>query len=193
MIFLAIDTSTDICSVSLFNNDDIRTLSKKNTKDHSQYLPIYTQQLISGLEDKIEYIALSVGPGSFTGLKIGSSFSKGLANSLNIPIIPIDNFDAFKMDIKSDSKYYTAIYSHRNYAFACLHSIDSKSDYKCLNISEFNEYPIYGYGFPDNLQVTYNELIPSSERIGIISKKKNKLNDIKSIDNINPLLISVEK
>ena len=76
-MFFSINTATDICSVSLFCNDKFKTLSKNRTRDHSQYLSVYTKELIKGIENKIEYIALSIGPGSFTGLKIGSSFSKG--------------------------------------------------------------------------------------------------------------------
>ncbi len=93
MNFLSIETSTDICSVSLFYNSKVKTLKKDGVKEHSKYLPIFTKRLISGIENEIKYIALSTGPGSFSGLKIGSSFSKGLANALNIPILPIETFD----------------------------------------------------------------------------------------------------
>ena len=192
MIFLSIDTSTDICSVSLYNNNKYKTLLKNNTREHSKYLPVFTQELINGIEDKIEYIALNIGPGSFTGLKIGSSFSKGLANALNIPIVPIDSFDAFKIDIKGINKYYTAIYSHRNYAFSCLHENLTRSKYVCGHIFDLDKYPIYGYGFPDELRISYTELKPSSEKIGSLSIDKISLYSKKSIDNINPLCISVE-
>ena len=156
MNFLSIETSTDICSVSLFYNSKVKTLKKNKVREHSKYLPIFTKQLINGIENKIKYIALSTGPGSFTGLKIGSSFSKGLANALSIPILPVDTFEGMKMSITDINKYYIAIYSHKNYAFSYLYNDKSKkSKYRCLDIDKLEKYTIYGYGFPDNINPIY--------------------------------------
>ena len=116
MNYLAIDTSTDICSVSLYNDSKYKTLVKKGIKDHSEYLPVFVKTLLKNNSIKIDFIALNIGPGSFTGLKVGSSFSKGLAMALNIPIVPVKSFDALSKGINLDS-YYIAIYSHRDFSF----------------------------------------------------------------------------
>ena len=115
MNHLAIDTSTNICSVSLYCNSKYNTLKKENISDHSEYLPIFVNKLLSN-DVKIDFIALNIGPGSFTGLKIGCSFAKGLAKALNIPIVPIATFEALKNEITS-SDYFLSIYSHRDFSF----------------------------------------------------------------------------
>ena len=116
MNYLAIDTSTNICSVSIFYDSKHNTLCKEGVKDHSEYLPIFVKKLLKDSSININFIALNIGPGSFTGLKIGSSFSKGLAKALNVPIVPVISFDALSRKINLDC-YYLAIYSHRDFAF----------------------------------------------------------------------------
>ena len=192
-MFLSINTATDICSVSFYDGKKFNTLSKYDTKEHSKYLPIFTKQLIGKNKDELKYIALCIGPGSFTGLKIGSSFAKGLARSLEIPIVPIDSFNAFKLDVNEDNKYYLAIYSHKNYAFSSLNNYTGKTDFKCIKINQMNNYPIYGYGFPKKLNINYNKLIPCSEKIGLLSMNITNIYKYEKNDEVNPIYLYVEK
>ena len=193
MIFLSINTATDICSVSVYNDNKFITLLEKNTKEHSKYLPLFTKELIAPYKNKLKYIALCIGPGSFTGLKIGSSFAKGLANSLNIPIIPINIFDSFRSEIKNINKYYLAVYSHQDYAFSCFNNDIKISESKCNKIENMNKYPIFGYGFPKKLKITYNEIRPCSEKTGILSLDKINEYSNSNINDINPIYLYVEK
>ncbi len=191
MTFLSINTSTDICSVSIYHNKTFKTMIEKNTREHSKYLPLFTQKLIKEAKGKLQYIALCIGPGSFTGLKIGSSFAKGLAASLDIPIVPIDNYETFKDDIKGVDKYYLSIYSHKDYAFTCFVDNEIFSEYKCIKINTIKDYPVFGYGFPKKINVKCNKLIPCSEKVGILSMSKIELYKNKKNDNINPIYLYV--
>mgnify|MGYP001311826429 CR=1 FL=1 len=191
MTFLSINTSTDICSVSIYHNNKFKTMVEKNTREHSKYLPLFTQKLIKEVESQLQYIALCIGPGSFTGLKIGSSFAKGLATSLDIPIVPIDNYETFKEQVQGVDKYYLAIYSHRDYAFTCFVNNETFSEYKCMKINTINDYPVFGYGFPEKINIKYNKLIPCSEKTGILSMSKIELYKNKNNDNINPIYLYV--
>jgi tRNA threonylcarbamoyl adenosine modification protein YeaZ len=188
MNYLAIDTSTDICSVSLFNNSKYNTLVKDGTKDHSEYLPVFAKKLLDDNSVNIKFIALNIGPGSFTGLKIGSSFSKGLAKALNIPIIPVSSFDALNRGINLDY-YYLAIYSHRDFAFYTYYKKGVKNKSKCDKISNFNEHKVFGYGFPNDLNIEYHEVKPCSEKVGLIGNEQYKLYKNKSINEINPIYL----
>ena len=187
MNYLAIDTSTNICSASLFQNGKYTTLKKKGAKNHSEYLPIFVEKLLKNIV-KLDFIALNIGPGSFTGLKIGSSFTKGLAKALNIPIIPVNNFEALKIGIDVDV-YYLAIYSHRDFAFYTMIKNGKLSDLKCNKIENFKTNKVFGYGFPKDLKVNYNEVIPCSEKIGIIGRKEYDKFKNKSINEINPIYL----
>ena len=192
MNFLSIETSTDICSVSLFENSKIKDKIEKKTKEHTNVLPISCSKLLDKIS--IDYIALSIGPGSFSGLKIGTSFSKGLANSLKIPIVAISTFDGMKYNISHSDNFYVFIYSHRNYIFTSLYTKDSEvSIPRCVEINKLDNCKLYGYGLPEDLKIEYTEVVPDSEKIGLLSLEKFKIFQNKDINNINPQYLMVEK
>lgn len=96
-IRLAIDTSTEACSVAIQTpNGQIIDASHTQSTHHAQaILPLIEQILQKAnltLTD-IQDIAVSVGPGSFTGVRAGIATAQGLAYGLNIPVIPIGTLD----------------------------------------------------------------------------------------------------
>ena len=195
MNYLAIDTSSNICSVTIAVNKEIRTLEENNVKEHSKFLPIFCKELLKDRIEQIEFIALSIGPGSYAGLKTSSSYAKGLAYSLKKPIIPVQTFDGMNHSIKSDQKYFIALYSHRDFAFFQLYnSKGSIGEKYCDKISNMKQYNIYGYGFNnENLKgMKYIEVIPCSKNIGMIADKKINNLSIPDINDINPILLSME-
>ena len=188
MNYLAIDTSTDICSVSIFCNSKCDTLVNEGTKDHSEYLPIFVKKLIKNNSININFIALNIGPGSFTGLKIGSSFSKGLAKALDVPIVPVNSFDILSRGINLNC-YYLAIYSHRDFAFYTYYKKGIENKLKCDKISNLNGDKVYGYGFPNELNVEYVEVKPCSKKVGLVGLEQYELYKNKSINEINPIYL----
>lgn len=98
MLLLAIDTTTRVCSVALGDSEKIWAEYLLNTENtHSQRLmPL----LISLLKDagvqksRLQGVAVSVGPGSFTGIRIGMATAKGLCQGLNIPVVGVMTLDA---------------------------------------------------------------------------------------------------
>ena len=188
MNYLAIDTSTDICSVSIFCNSKCDTLVNEGTKDHSEYLPIFVKKLLKNNSININFIALNIGPGSFTGLKIGSSFSKGLAKALDVPIVPVNSFDILSRGINLNC-YYLAIYSHRDFAFYTYYKKGIENKLKCDKISNLNGDKVYGYGFPNELNVEYVEVKPCSKKVGLVGLEQYELYKNKSINEINPIYL----
>lgn len=93
-LILCIETATPVCSVALSKNGEILSLketAKKNS--HSEVVTLFIDDLLR--ENKIQYtdlnaVAVSKGPGSYTGLRIGVSTSKGLCYALGIPLIAIN-------------------------------------------------------------------------------------------------------
>ena len=78
-----------------------KELSSEKINDTANSLPILSKQIINeallSFED-LNAICISAGPGSFTGLRIGMSYAKGIALALNIPIVPISTFDSLAHD-----------------------------------------------------------------------------------------------
>lgn len=96
-IILSLETSTSVCSVAIHEKGQLRALQEVNEPGaHAGKL----MDLITGcLEDSVlqienlEAIAVSSGPGSYTGLRIGISAAKGLAFARNVPIIGVSSME----------------------------------------------------------------------------------------------------
>ncbi len=94
MNILCIETSTSCCSAAI-SIDGVAVASKENLAgaNHASELPIFVEQLLAEARVNqwhIDAVALSQGPGSYTGLRIGTSIAKGLCYGKNIPLIPVD-------------------------------------------------------------------------------------------------------
>ena len=118
---LAIETSSDICGISFIENGTfIDSVDEEKSKQHAEVLP----QLYKKLQSKtnfslsnIDALAVSIGPGSFTGLRIGLSFTKGLAFSKNLPIIPISTMMALAYNSRKFLPTFGIIHSHAKRVF----------------------------------------------------------------------------
>lgn len=98
-LILLIETATERCSCALANEQGIVSYAESNEPNsHSAKLSL----LIDGLFTQNQYsysdlsaIAVSIGPGSYTGLRIGVSTAKGLAYALDIPVIALKTCEIF--------------------------------------------------------------------------------------------------
>ncbi|HTR81268.1 MAG TPA: tRNA (adenosine(37)-N6)-threonylcarbamoyltransferase complex dimerization subunit type 1 TsaB [Bacteroidota bacterium] len=97
-MILALETATDVCGVALVDHGKvIATDSITEKKIHSEKLLPMIDRLLhdaSRTLGDVDAIAVSIGPGSFTGLRIGLSTAKGLARALRKPIVPVSTLDA---------------------------------------------------------------------------------------------------
>ena len=98
MLILGIDTSTKICTCSIFDSENgiIAETSLSVKKNHSNIvMPIIDNLFkISELNiNDIDKIAVAIGPGSFTGVRIALGIAKGLAMALNKPLVAINELD----------------------------------------------------------------------------------------------------
>ncbi len=105
-LILSIETGTDICSVALANNGELMALRESDEgRDHAKKVALFVDELLkeTGVQpDDIDAIAVGKGPGSYTGLRIGVSFAKGLCYALNIPLIAIGSLDALTEVARED-------------------------------------------------------------------------------------------
>jgi tRNA threonylcarbamoyladenosine biosynthesis protein TsaB len=97
-MILCIETATSVCSVALMNGDKIVSIREdKEGFSHSEKLTVFISEITkeSGIVLKdLKAIAVSSGPGSYTGLRIGVSVSKGLCYALDKPLIGISTLEA---------------------------------------------------------------------------------------------------
>lgn len=91
---LNIETSTDICSVSISVNGECIALKiTENDRSHSKILASFIKDVLDETKlnaKDINAVAISSGPGSYTGLRIGASTAKGFCYGANIPLIAVN-------------------------------------------------------------------------------------------------------
>lgn len=123
-MILAIETATDVCGVALVHGGAVvaqRTVSEKNV--HSEKLLPMVDDVLkeSSLSlSVVDAIAVSIGPGSFTGLRIGLSTAKGLAVAQTKRVVPVPTLDALAFE------YHRSLRTHTSSVVCPL--IDAKRD-----------------------------------------------------------------
>ena len=106
-VILNIETATTNCSVSLAENGKLLVIKEHDTPSysHSEQLHVFIEEVIAlaniELSD-IDAVAVSKGPGSYTGLRIGVSTAKGLCFSLDVPLISIPTLESMVYQGMSD-------------------------------------------------------------------------------------------
>ena len=94
MTILCIETSTNCCSAAItINGQAVASRENLVGANHASELPVFIDQLLQEAREQgwqLDAVALSQGPGSYTGLRIGASTAKGLCYGMNIPLIPVD-------------------------------------------------------------------------------------------------------
>lgn len=100
MILLALDTSSHLCSACLYNSEEDKILSRHSENIGRGHAEILLDLIEKSLRDAnldyadIERIAVTNGPGSFTGVRVGMAVARGFSLSLNIPCIAVSTLDA---------------------------------------------------------------------------------------------------
>ena len=117
-LVLNIETATTNCSVSLSQDGETLVLKEDNSLNysHAETLHVFIDEVFKsvGLQPKeIDAVAVSKGPGSYTGLRIGVSSAKGLCFALNKPLISISTLESLAHQVKVESGYIIPVsYTH---------------------------------------------------------------------------------
>ncbi len=104
-MILSIETATSTCSIAITRNDQV--LAEQTyyiDKSHSALLPVIIEEMLRnvGVEKMaLQAVAVSDGPGSYTGLRIGASVAKGFCYALDIPLIPISTIKSLAFTVQN--------------------------------------------------------------------------------------------
>lgn len=93
---LAVDTSTEACSVALQIGSECIAKYSEEPRSHSRLVMPMVQQVLAEAEIKVnqlDAIGVSIGPGSFTGLRIGFAAVQGMAYGADIPVVPVSTLE----------------------------------------------------------------------------------------------------
>ncbi len=148
MKILGIDTSTDVCGIALTEDKTLITEFRSNIKRaHAEKIIHAIDRVLEDVQlaiNEIDVIAISIGPGSFTGLRIGLAAVKGLALVTNLPVVAVPSLDALAYQayfwqeqicplIKAQAdEAYTALYHFQN------GQLIRKSDYQLVMLNSLH-------------------------------------------------------
>ena len=109
-VILNIETSSKNCSVSISENGKTIGLKEQNYDEysHSKSLHVFINEIFKETNlspEQLSAVAISDGPGSYTGLRIGVSAAKGICVALNLPLIAIDTMQILARKIKCAEGY----------------------------------------------------------------------------------------
>ena len=211
-IILNIETSTKNCSVSIADTGKIIAIKELNNGNysHAEVLHPFIENILAqgGIsKDKIDAIAVSKGPGSYTGLRIGVSAAKGLSFALSIPLISIDTLTALSFAISIDKglivpmldarrlEVYSAIFDkqHQKIREIKAEIIDENS---FLTVLEQGEVHFLGDGahkckeiITHRNAVFVDDMFPSSREMALLSYHKFKKNDFEDLAYFEPFYL----
>lgn len=122
-LILHIETATDICSVALSEGDrQLSLIESGQERSHAKLLNTFIRQAAeqAGLTLKdLHGVAVSKGPGSYTGLRIGVSTAKGLAYALEIPLLASGTLENMASGAESNAEVAELISTHRDNLLLC--------------------------------------------------------------------------
>ena len=201
MNLLGIESSSKKLSVGLMKGTQFTEIHSEKINDTANSLPLLSKKVIKDAQlnfEDLDAICISAGPGSFTGLRVGMSYAKGIAMALDIPIIPVSTFDSI-IENQNIQKLSTLIYSHGKTFYICDYLLVDgnleksnepksilKEDVLKLSQNIFFNGPLNVFEELEsqNLKIKFKKL--SVKNIINIAQKNFKLLKTKSLDNLVP-------
>ncbi len=116
-LFLALETATEVCSVALFKGEEVLASRESGALkyDHAENLHPFIEEVLQEAKvslNTLSFIAVSQGPGSYTGLRIGVAAAKGLCFALGVPLVAVNPLQAMVYGCLSSGKYAEDLILH---------------------------------------------------------------------------------
>ena len=206
---LSIETTTTNCSVSLSKKGETLVLKEDYSSNysHAERLHVYIDDVLKQANIKgsdIDAIAVSKGPGSYTGLRIGVSAAKGLCFALDKPLISISTLTALAQQVTpKDGLIIPMLDARRMEVYSAVFDANAnqvrETKAQIIDASSFAEYleqgKVYFIGngvektketiHHDNAVFIDNKL-PSAEQMSALAYAKYKKNDIEDVAYFEP-------
>lgn len=215
-IILGIETATKVCSIALSKDDELLAIEELGGEySHAENVTNFIEKVVKKANirfNDIDAIAVSKGPGSYTGLRIGVSSAKGLCYALDKPLIAIDTLQAMALRMAKQTtdksllfcpmidarrmEVYTAIYNSNNELIEPISAkiIDETSFSKFLSKQKIL---FFGDG-AEKCKTVFNQhnnalfddnLLPSAIEINELALKKFNNNQLEDVAYFEPFYL----
>ena len=210
---LSIETSTKNCSVALFNNNKLISFKEKFSErySHAENTISFIKETLSIAEidfSDLDAIVLSKGPGSYTGIRIGTSIAKGLSYSLNIPLISVSTLKAMAYAVAKRYNYnlfcpmidarrmevFSALYDKENNNIrevqADVVSATTYDDFLKEKVVFFGDGALKCKEIINNSNAVFiDDILPSAKDMGEIANNKYLLQDFEDVAYFEPFYL----
>ncbi len=209
---LNIETATTNCSVSLSKEGETLVLKEdyNSNYSHAESLHVFIDAVFKDANLKpqdIDAIAVSKGPGSYTGLRIGVSAAKGLCFALNKPLISVDTLEALGNQITIDSgcivpmldarrmEVYASVY---NKDHVQVRTIEAQilDEHSFKDFLEAGKVYFIGNGVEKTKQIITHpnaifveNKLPSAKEMGRLANAKYKKSDLEDVAYFEPFYL----
>ena len=210
-VILNIETATKNCSVSVAKDGETVALKELNDGGYSHAEKLHEFIKVVLAEANIELtdlnaIAVSKGPGSYTGLRIGVSAAKGLCFALNIPLISINTLQSLSQSVSITNGYIIPLLDARRMEVYSAVFKDNNSvrnvEAEIIDATSFNDYldknTVYFLGdgaekckeFIQHPNAVFmDDKFPSAKEMCMLSYVKYKKNDIEDVAYFEPFYL----
>lgn len=209
-LILNLETATTNCSVCISKDEQILAIRENNTPNysHAEQLHVFIKECTveAGCElADLDAIAISKGPGSYTGLRIGVSAAKGLCYALDKPLISIATLKSMASQITIDKEEIVipVLDARRMEVYAVIFDAElnqiRETKAEIIELDSFHDYlghkkiHFVGSGaekiksvlYHDNL-VFHTEVVPSAKDMAILSNKKLNIGKFEDVAYFEP-------
>jgi tRNA threonylcarbamoyladenosine biosynthesis protein TsaB len=208
-IILSIETATTNCSVSLSKEGETFALIEdyNNNYSHAERLHVFIEKILKDnnvYKSELSAIAVSKGPGSYTGLRIGVSAAKGLCFALDIPLISIPTLESLTHQVSTESGFIIPMLDARRMevysaVFDSKYNIIRTTEAEILTPDIYNNYlnqaQVYFIGngveklktIIENPKAVFIEnKLPSANEMGALAHAKYKISDTEDVAYFEP-------
>ncbi len=215
-LILLLETTTVNCSVALVEDDKIIAIKEDKTPgySHAEKLHLFIEAVLTETNKtllNLDAVAVSKGPGSYTGLRIGVSAAKGLCYALNIPLLSVDTLTSIAHQYKSldfsdgyiipilDARrmeVYTSIFRLENGELFLTSPVEAKivdeSSFVELKGNKF--FVGDGVGkiekvISNKMNASFLQSLPSTKEMASIAFNKYKISDIEDVAYFEPFYL----
>ena len=208
---LNLETSTTNCSVAVSLNGELLFLEEDNSAQysHAERLHIYIDAVLKEAQierSQIDAVAVSKGPGSYTGLRIGVSAAKGLCFGLDIPLIALPTLEVLANKIQTEAGCIVATLDARRMevysaVFDTNHQCIDPTTAKILDAESYadllEKHTVFFVGngaaktqdLIDHPNAHFDDQLPSSKEMCALSYQKYKAEDFEDLAYFEPFYL----
>ena len=218
MTILNIETSTTCCSAAItINGKPVASVEQLANANHASQLPVFIQQLLHEANVNgwhLDAVALSQGPGSYTGLRIGASTAKGICYGLNIPLIPVDTLQVLCASVPSGMlpdnallcpmldarrmEVYTALYQQQGTQLSTISEVQAMIIDADAFAQTLAQQPVYFFGngaAKCQSVITHpnahfvDNVVPQAQCMGLLAEMQHNSLDVKQMAYYEPFYL----